>query len=109
MDAITFILGGIGALVALFTFISSWLKIKHDHKWKEPFDTLKTDLIEKIYKLDNRISVLENSVDHVISQLDDIKHKVEANVDSSDKDIDNLYEKIEKLTNTLIDYVRDTH
>lgn len=123
-DIIAYVIGGIGALVVVANSVNTWIKFKHDEKWRGPFEdlskevathrtevkdemiVLRADITDRIHELDRRLSVVEGSLPHVASQLDEIKKRMETDFNMHDKDIANLYDKISKLTDTLMDLIR---
>lgn len=123
-DIIAYVIGGIGALVVVANSVNTWIKFKHDEKWREPFEELtkevathrselkdemidlRADITDRIHELDRRLSVVEGSLPHVAAQLEEIKKRMETDFNMHDKDIANLYDKISKLTDTLMDLIR---
>lgn len=95
----------IGSLVIIAAFLMNWIK-KNDAPWAEDIQTVENKLSTSIRENEHRTTVMEGKTQELIRRVDELKIDLKAIEDSSDKKLEKIEDKLEKITQLMIDILQ---
>lgn len=95
----------VGTLVILATFLASYVK-KNESPWSKDLKALEDKLEAHIRSIDHRLIVAEGALDEIKRRLDEIKEEINANKAATGNKFDKTEEKLEKITQLVIDILQ---
>jgi len=89
------IVGGMSvAAIAVAGFIAQ--SFKRETPWKDPISKLTTTVVK-----------LETQVTQISDKMDDTQRIIQEQENRNERDFDRIYERLEKVTDLMIDMIRD--
>lgn len=92
----------VGCLITLLTFLKSYLA-KNDKPWQADIDTDRRTTDSSRQQLEQRIIITESSLDDFRRRLEELKADMKSDKINNSHNIDKLEERLEKLTQLVID------
>jgi hypothetical protein len=95
----------IGTLVVLATFLITFIK-KNDSPWQKDLKTLEDKIELHIRSVEHRVTVSEGTLIDILRRIEEIKVEITNTGNHNDKNFDKTEEKLEKLTQLIIDILQ---
>lgn len=95
----------VGTLVVVLTFLKTYIK-RNDKPWENEMIEHKRESLNNDEKIKTSIALNELSIEEIKNRLFELKKEIDNDRKSSVKDIHKLEDKIEKLTQLMIDILQ---
>ena len=110
MEAITWpvAVSIMGTLVIIAGFLMNWIK-KNDAPWGDDIQKTEDKLSTSIRENEHRTTVMEGKQHELVRRVDELKLDLKEIEESSDKKMEKIEEKLEKITQLMIDILQNAN
>ena len=97
-----------GTLVIIAGFLLNWFK-KSDAPWSDDVQRAEDKLQTSVRENEHRTTVMEGKLHETIRRVNELKLDLKEIEDSSDKKMEKIEEKLEKITQLMIDILQNAN
>jgi len=97
-----------GTLVIIFGFLMNYIK-KNEKPWADDLQKTEDNVNTNIREIEHRTTVTEGKQHELIRRVNELKDDIKAMEETADKKNEKIEEKLEKITQLMIDILQNAN